>query len=91
MRAFAQGDLAAQLRFVFRSLTSRAPDAGELETLQAMYREQLAEFAADPQRTQQWLTVGETPADPNLPAGELAALSVVASGLLGYDETLTKR
>jgi hypothetical protein len=48
------------------------------------------EFAANPDKAKAFLTVGDSKADPNLPAPRLAALAIVANELLNLDETLNK-
>jgi hypothetical protein len=78
-------------RFVFRSLTSRPPDARELAVLLELEAEQREAFAADPARARELLAVGDAPAPENADPVELAALTMLASVLLGYDETLTRR
>jgi len=49
-----------------------------------------ARFAAQPEAVKRLLAVGERPADPALPAAELAAWTMVASQFLNLDEFLTK-
>jgi hypothetical protein len=48
------------------------------------------QFANDPEGAKAFLAVGDSQADPNLPAPRLAALAMVANQLLNLDETLNK-
>ena len=80
-----------QTAFAFRLLASRDATAAELATLTAAYAEQEALFATDPAGAAAVLSVGESPADPALPADRLAAASLVASVLLNHDEVTTRR
>jgi hypothetical protein len=49
-----------------------------------------AEFTAQPDRAKAYLQIGDTKADPALPAVKVATYSMVASQLLNLDETLNK-
>ena len=83
--------LEAQIRFGFKALTSREPDDRELALLKELYQEEQTAFSQAPAQADSLLTVGEHPRDTNLPADELAALTVVANTLINYDEAVYKR
>ena len=83
-------DPSARLRYGFRLVTGHYPTAAELEVLRGNLQFHLKYFASDPEKTKQYLSQGETPADPNLAPRELAAYASVASLLLNLDETVTK-
>ncbi len=83
--------LDEQLTAMFRSLTSRIPDAEELAILRTLHDEQRAFFEASPEDSEKFLSIGDCQRDEQLDVVELAALSAVAAALLSYDETITKR
>ena len=80
-----------QLQFVFRALTARSATEKELAILGSLFEEQLAEFKLNPDQATKLLKVGDHPASTELDANELAAMTVVAEGLMTYDETVMKR
>ena len=79
-----------RLAFAFRSVLARSPSAEELRVLQTLYDAQWKKFKADPAAAQKLLTVGESPADRQLDASELATWTVIANALLNTDEAVTK-
>ena len=87
----AKPDATARIRFVFRVLTSRQPNDDELAVLRALLDDQLAEFAAHPSNAEALLGVGQAPRDTTLPTAEVAALTILASAVFSYDETVTRR
>jgi hypothetical protein len=84
-------DLPSQLTFLFRTLTSRCPTEEELAVLRSLYDEQLAYFAADPKASEQFLKVGDLKHNAALDPAQLAALAVVAEGVMNFDESVVKR
>ncbi|MFV2068487.1 MAG: DUF1553 domain-containing protein [Pirellulales bacterium] len=92
-RLFEQeADLAdSRLDRLFRILTSRPASREERTVLRNFYQEQLALFREHPERARALLEVGQTPWDQRRQAAELAATTVVAGTLFGFDETMTKR
>jgi hypothetical protein len=92
-RMFKEGgsELEAQLKFLFRTLTGRAPKPAELAVLKRAYDEQHALFSAQQQEALKLLMVGEKASDPTIPPARLAAGAMVASALLNHDETVTRR
>ena len=76
---------------MFQTLTSRVPDAEELQVLEDLYRAQLAEFETHPDRATAYLKVGDHPVEPSLNTNQLAAMSSVANILLNFDECVIKR
>lgn len=81
--------LEAQIRAIFRTLTSRQPSTREMAILQALYREQLDWFQAQPQAMKQFLAIGDyKPKDQD---SGLAALTVLAKAVLSFDEAVMKR
>ena len=84
-------DTQAVLTDMFRKLTSRKPTAAELKLLLKLYQDQLADFEKDPKRAEAFLKTGDWPRDAKLPAARVAALGVVASMLMNFDQSVMKR
>ncbi|MEM7476740.1 MAG: DUF1553 domain-containing protein, partial [Planctomycetota bacterium] len=92
MRAMAESnELEPQLKFVFRSLAARAPDKRELDVIERMFQSQLEDFQIDAASAMSLLQVGDAAVGEEFDAIRLAALTVVAEGLMTYDETVMKR
>jgi hypothetical protein len=88
-----EGGAAAEDRIAygFRLLTSRPPADRELAKLKALYEAERNDFQRDEAAALRLLAVGEHPRDPALAPAETAALAVVASTILNFDEAVTKR
>ena len=84
----AAPDDAGRLAWGFRLCTSRRAGEREAAALTVLLGRQRARFAAAPADAERFLAVGEAPRDPDIPAPELAAWTVVASTLLNLDETI---
>lgn len=84
------GDVEGNLRQVFRRLTSRWPSDDETRALRSLYHKERERFAADAERTNQYLAVGAFRAPEPIPRPELAALSLVANMLMNFDESAVK-
>ena len=66
------------------------PSSAELESLLALYRENLQQYEKDPAAAKM-LAAGGLPEPPSpMNTAELAAWTVVANVLLNLDETVTK-
>ena len=81
----------AVLTDMFRRLTSRKPRAAELKLIVKLYEDQLADFEKDPKRAEAFLKTGDWPRDAKFPAARVAALGVVASMLMNFDQCVMKR
>jgi mono/diheme cytochrome c family protein len=84
-------EFPARARWLVRETLNREPAADELRLLTEMHATQLEVFGKDPAQAAAFLKVGDLTAPPELPAGELAALTVVANALLNLDEAITLR
>ena len=84
-------DDAARLARVFRRVMGRDASAAEAGVLARLLEQQRAVFNSHPESAKQYLKVGEMPADPAIPAPELAAATVVVSTLMNHDEFVMKR
>ena len=78
------------LALVFRMLTSRSPSGAELEVIKLGYEEQLKYFETHPDRIQELMKTGDKPA-VDATSKERAALTIVVSTLLSFDESVMKR
>jgi hypothetical protein len=85
------GDTVAdQLRFGFRLVVARTPDARESEWLAQVhrrFRERYRESSADASLL---LAVGESNVNPALDPVDLAAMTLAANLILNLDETITR-
>jgi hypothetical protein len=93
LRMISEGgaDLPARLRWLVRETLNRDPSAEELRLLTEMQATQLEMFGKEPAQAAAFLKVGDLTAPPDIPAVELAALTVVANALLNLDEAITLR
>jgi len=81
---------ADRLTLAFRLTLGRAPRPAELDILQAGLASYLEHYRQHPDAAAQLVRIGESPVNPALNPGELAAWTAVASLLLNLDETVTK-
>jgi hypothetical protein len=82
---------AEQAAWVFRTVTSRPPTEKETAVLVRLFEEQRGIFAQDTAATAKLLGFGETASDPQLPADDLAAGTVLALAILNHDEAVMRR
>ncbi len=80
----------SRIRFAFQAATGRAPDEREQRILRKTFDEMLAAYRADEAGARSFLSVGASPSDPSIAAGELAAYAAVANMILNMDEVITK-
>lgn len=83
--------LEAQLTLGFKASLGRVPRPQELEVLESLYQQELADFKQHPQRAEALLTVGEYPINKTLNREALAAATIVASTMLNMEEFVMKR
>ncbi len=83
-------DADARLTLAFRLATARRPKPAELAILRAGLEHHRANYRTDPKAALKLVSAGESPRDPKLDVGELAAYTAVASLILNLDETVTK-
>ena len=85
-------DDQALLTELFRTLTSRTPDARELGVLENLFHTERKAFEKEPNRAEEFLKTGDAKRiDAKLPATRVAAAGVVANLLMGFDECVMKR
>jgi hypothetical protein len=85
------GSTRKRIRFAFRRLTGREPDARESRILAALWHEQKDIFSKEPGRARQLVAVGDSKADPSLDVVELAAATELTQTILNLDATVWKR
>jgi hypothetical protein len=90
LRRFPQ-DAAARNSLAFRALIGRRPDDVESAILQRLFDEQHRLFAAREEEASRLIAVGESRADRTLPPAELAAMTMVVSGIMNFDEFVMVR
>ena len=88
--AGADGTPQAVARVIFARSTLRSPDDDELQTLVDVYQASRERYTADPEAAAQLVAVGDSPADSQYDATELAAWTLVANAVLNLDEVLNK-
>ncbi|MFM8337188.1 MAG: DUF1553 domain-containing protein, partial [Opitutaceae bacterium] len=79
-----------RLDFLARETLARPLQAAEIKSLLGSAERVRAKYAFDAEAAASLVKVGESPADPALPAAELATWTVVASQFLNLDEFLNK-
>ena len=84
------GDDAAKLRWAFLEVVSREPTKQELAIATKALARERSRYASDATRALTVLSVGESPRDPKVPAGEHAAWMQVATLLLNLSEAVTR-
>jgi len=82
--------VADRLTYAFRLTLARNPTKKEIEVLQRIYEQQLANFQHDNEAAKGLVSVGESARPEKLDDGELAAWIAVGNVLLNLDETITK-
>jgi hypothetical protein len=96
-RALAQGamhatgdDVNGALDFMTVRVLARPFTPAERAIVRRAHQDFLAHYEASPAAAAQLLAVGESKADPKLPAAQLAALTMVANQIFSLDEALNK-
>jgi len=90
--ALAQpGEDDKRLRFAFRRVTSRPPDAGELSILRRLLEQQQSRFAKDADAARRLIFTGASARGREMEPAKLAAWTAAMQALLNLDETITRR
>ncbi len=91
-RALAEfnGSADERLVFAFRLVLARRPSAVEASVLGKVLESERENYRRDGAAALKLLSVGESPRREDLDPAELAAWTIVASGILNLDETLTR-
>ncbi|MCK0156430.1 PSD1 and planctomycete cytochrome C domain-containing protein [Cellulophaga sp. F20128] len=86
----SSGDVTNQIKSIFKSATSRLPDAEELEALNGYYSNMLSKIKNEEVNAADYLSIGATKLDKTMAVEDLAALALTAHTILNLDETITK-
>jgi hypothetical protein len=79
-----------RIRWGFRRVTSRIPDAVELAVLKQGYDKLLTKYRADTDGANKLISLGQSKPEMPLDVAELAAYTLTANVLLNLDEVVTK-
>lgn len=80
----------AKLEFMARSVLSRPLQSEEMKAVNAVLKDLLVHYEANPKDAAALIAVGESKADPKLAPPALAAYTMLANQLLNLDEVLSK-
>lgn len=84
-------DISGRIDYIFKSLTSRSLKQVEKKLLNQLFAEERLHFHNDGDARKALLKVGEYPTETRLDEADLAALTIVASTVMNYDEFVIKR
>ncbi|MFN0196467.1 MAG: DUF1553 domain-containing protein, partial [Planctomycetaceae bacterium] len=79
-----------RLRWVFREVLSREPEARELQALTAIRQRQQKVYEQNPTAAEELLTIGLSPPPAEIDIVELAAWTAVARTIYNLNETVTR-
>lgn len=91
-RLLTEGGSAPQerIRFLYRTVLSREPEAGEAAIVLTALEKYRARFQNDADAAKKVIHVGDSAPRPNLPEAEVAAYMLVANMILNLDETVSR-
>jgi hypothetical protein len=91
-RVLLEGGINADQRidYAFRLVLSRAPSASEKRVLEETLNKFRSRYADDGKAAEEFVSNGDSPRNPKVPAEELASYTAIASVLLNLDEAVTK-
>ncbi len=92
-RMFTEGgdEDDTRITFGFRALTGREPSPDELTLLAGLLDEERRSYSSNIAAATELLETGEFARNQQLPAGEVAALTTVASTIMNFDATIILR
>ncbi len=79
-----------RLKYLFRLVTARCPDAKDLAELDSALQDLTAHYTRRVDAAKQLIATGETRPDPRLNPSELAAWTMIGNIVLNLDEVITK-
>ena len=88
--ATSSAEAADRITFAYRTVLARPPADEESAVVLDLYQRQMRKSAAMPAEAQKAITFGESPPAAGLPAGELAAWTLVANLILNLDEAVVR-
>ncbi|RPI51787.1 MAG: DUF1553 domain-containing protein, partial [Acidobacteria bacterium] len=83
-------DVNGAIDFMTARVLARTFTPPERTIARRAYEDFVTHYKADPAAAAKLLAVGEFPADPGLPASELAAMTLMANQIFNLDEALNK-
>ncbi|MEM7367744.1 MAG: DUF1553 domain-containing protein [Bacteroidota bacterium] len=86
-----ESDRSAQIALSYRLLTSCVARPDVIHLLLELWQEEEQVFAQNPDQTKDLLDIGEYVIDADLSPSHHAAMTVVCSNIMNFDETVTKR
>jgi hypothetical protein len=81
---------SARLSYLFRTVTCRTPTEHESAVLARIWEQQRQYYERQPQAVDALLSIGESATDASFDRLELGSWTMLASGVLNLDETLTR-
>jgi hypothetical protein len=81
---------AERIAYAFRAATARRPNLAERSLLTDTFDKALAFYKKNPEQALKFVSNGESPRDPYLDAGDLAAYSTVTSLIINLNQTVVK-
>jgi len=84
-------DELARINGAFRLLTGRAPDEKESAVLRRLLGEQKDFYTKDAEAAKKVLAIGESKRDGNLPPADFAAMTMLVSAVMNFDEFVMER
>ncbi len=85
-----KANVSEYIRTLFQKTTSRVPSEEEEQMLQNYYNEMLAKVENGQVVPEEYLSIGATAVEPDLPKDQLAALALTAHAILNLDESITR-
>ena len=85
-----RGDFDRELDFIAVRLLARPLNSREREIAQRAFRDYQTYYGAHAEDARKAISVGESKPNPNLPAADFAAMTMLASQMLNLDEVLHK-
>jgi len=79
-----------RLAYMFRLVTSRAPNANDLAELSSAVNDLSVHYTKEPAAAKQLIATGETKPDPRWSPSELAVWTMIGNVILNLDEVITK-
>jgi hypothetical protein len=79
-----------RIAYAFRAATARRPNLAERSLLTDTFDKALAFYKKNPAQALKFVTNGESPRDPYLDVGDLAAYSTVTSLIINLNQTVVK-
>ncbi|GIX03135.1 MAG: hypothetical protein KatS3mg113_0141 [Planctomycetaceae bacterium] len=85
-----QGNVDAMIQLGFVRCLCRPPDPVECDVMRTLYHEQRAYFGQRLPQAEEFLRVGQTPPDPQIPKNDAVAAAILAQALLNHVECVMK-